>query len=266
MASNRFGLVYCFTSFGESHGPCVGVTLDGVPSGFTLDLDAISQDLARRRPGFDSLVSQRQEADEFEVISGLYEGKTTGAPLSFLIANRDARKKDYEEVLQTYRPGHADFTYHQKYGHFAPHGGGRASARETVARVIAGSVARQFLSRRGIEITARLSKVGQVSGELDRLRDEVARMRKQGDSIGGQVDIEAVNVPAGIGEPMYERLDARLAFALMSIQAVKAVEIGDGVAVAEMRGSQNNDFLSHAGFESNHAGGILGGIWGSGVG
>jgi chorismate synthase len=260
MASNRFGLIYCFMTFGESHGPCVGVSLDGVPAGFPLDLGQITQDLNRRRPGSDALVSQRQETDAFEVISGLFQGKTTGAPLSFQVANRDARKKDYDEILECYRPGHADYTYHKKYGHFSPLGGGRASARETVGRVIAGSVARQFLSCMGIEVKARLSRVGRVTGDMEALRQEIGRVRKLGDSVGGQVEVEALNVPPGIGEPMYERLDARLAFALMSIQAVKAVEIGEGVEVAQLRGSENNDGLRKDGFESNHAGGILGGI------
>lgn len=261
MASNSFGLIYRFTSFGESHGDCLGVILDGVPSNFPLDLKQIQKDLDRRKPGQNKLMSQRKEDDEFELVSGFFEGKTTGTPLTFLVKNKDQKSRSYTDIVNLYRPGHADFTYHKKYKNYNPYGGGRSSARETLARVIAGAVAKQYLDQFGIKIEARLTQVGEVIASEELMNQEILRVKKLKNSIGGKIQVVAKNVPIGVGEPIYEKLDARLAYGLMSINAVKAVEIGDGVQVVTKLGSQNNDILRKDNlFESNHAGGILGGI------
>ncbi|PCJ19270.1 MAG: chorismate synthase [Candidatus Cloacimonadota bacterium] len=261
MASNSFGLIYRFTSFGESHGDLVGVILDGVPSNFPLDLDKIQADLDRRKPGQNKLMSQRKEEDKFEIVSGFFEGKTTGTPLTFLIKNKDQRSRNYSDIVDLYRPGHADFTYHKKYKNYNPYGGGRSSARETLTRVIAGAVAKQFLEKFQIKIEASLIQVGDIKDDINLMHQKILEVKKTGDSIGGKVKITASNVPVGVGEPIYEKLDARLAYALMSINAVKAVEIGDGLAVVNKLGSENNDVIKKDGnFLSNHAGGILGGI------
>ncbi|MCO4783478.1 MAG: chorismate synthase [Candidatus Cloacimonetes bacterium] len=261
MASNSFGLIYRFTSFGESHGDCLGVILDGVPSNFPLDLTKIQADLDRRKPGQNKLMSQRKEDDDFELVSGYFEGKTTGTPLTFLVRNKDQKSRSYTDIVNLYRPGHADYTYHKKYKNYNPYGGGRSSARETLARVIAGSVAKQFLETFNISIEAQLTQVGDIKGSVDLMHEEILRVKKLGNSIGGKIEVRAKNIPVGVGEPIYEKLDARLAYAFMSINAVKAVEIGDGVEVVTKMGSENNDVIRKDGrFESNHSGGILGGI------
>ncbi|MCJ8345302.1 chorismate synthase [bacterium] len=261
MASNSFGLIYRFTSFGESHGNYMGVILDGVPSNFPLDLQKIQDDLDRRKPGQNKLMSQRKEEDTFELVSGFFEGKTTGTPLTFLVKNKDQRSRSYNNIIDLYRPGHADYTYHKKYENYNPYGGGRSSARETLCRVIAGAVAKQFLEKFSIQIEAHLCQVGEVKDDLEAMHNEILRVKKMGNSIGGKIKIVAKNVPVGVGEPIYEKLDARLAYALMSINAVKAVEIGDGVDVVDKLGSENNDIIKKDGkFLTNHAGGILGGI------
>ncbi len=256
MSLNSFGLIYRFTTYGESHGPEIGVVLDGVPAGLELNLEKIQAELNRRRPG-KPLTSQRQEADQAEVVSGLLKGVTTGAPLCFRIPNMDARSTAYEELKEMYRPGHAEYTWEKKYGLHDIAGGGRASARETAGRVIAGAVARQFLSLEGIEVRGNLIEVGGVEEGLESVIEEA---RRKGDSVGGKVRVEALGVPVGLGEPVYEKLDARIAFAMMSLPAAKAVEIGSGVESSLMAGSSHNDEISPEGFLSNHAGGILGGV------
>ncbi len=260
MASNSFGKIFRFTTWGESHGPAVGVVIDGVPSNFPLDLKFIQDELDRRRPGSTKFTTSRKESDKFELLSGIYEGRTTGAPLSFLVTNNNKRGKDYEILKNVYRPGHADYTYHKKYTNYDPYGGGRSSARETIGRVIAGAIAKQFLSHRGVSVEAKLKQVGQVKGDLDILQAEILRVKQQGDSIGGIIEVTADGVPVGWGEPTAEKLDARLAYALMGLHAVKAVEIGDGVSVVGRRGSENNDELTPQGFKANSSGGVLGGI------
>jgi chorismate synthase len=236
------------------------VVLDGIPSDFPLDLDLVQRDLDKRKPGTSKLVSGRKEPDQLKVLSGLYEGRTTGAPLTFTFQNSDAQKDDYEKIRELFRPGHADFTYRQKYRNRDPYGGGRSSARETIGRVVAGSVASQYLAKWGIRVQGRVSRVGSVLEDQEKMMQEVLLAKQDGDSIGGQVEVQATGVPAGVGEPIYEKLDARLAYALMSINAVKAVEIGDGVEVVAKRGSRNNDQMGSEGFKTNHCGGILGGI------
>jgi len=258
---NSFGNLFRYTTWGESHGKAIGVVVDGIIPNFELDLDAIQKDLDRRRPGQSIYTTSRKEPDKLDLLSGFFEGKTTGAPLSFIVHNTNQKSRDYTELQNLYRPGHADFTYHKKYLNYDPFGGGRSSARETTGRVIAGSIAKQFLTHfHQIEIEAKLIQVGKVSGELAELEAEILRRKQKGESVGGKVEIIARNVPTGLGEPTYQKLDALLAFALMSIHAVKAVEIGDGVFVVEATGSENNDEMDDQGFLSNHSGGVLGGI------
>ena len=260
MASNSFGKIFRFTTWGESHGPAIGVVIDGVPANFKLDLEFIQSELSRRRPGSSKLTTARKEKDQFELLSGFFEGRTTGAPLSFVIKNENKRGKDYEILKNLYRPGHADYTYHKKYKNYDPYGGGRSSARETAGRVIAGAIAKQYLSLVGVKIEASLKQVGNVQGELEVLQSEILRVKQQGDSIGGVIEVVAAGVPTGWGEPTYEKLDARLAYALMGLHAVKAVEIGDGINVVSRLGSENNDEITPQGFKSNSSGGVLGGI------
>tara|TARA_B100000674_G_C37942396_1_gene963230 strand:+ start:230 stop:1237 length:1008 start_codon:yes stop_codon:yes gene_type:complete len=260
VASNSFGKIFRFTTWGESHGPAIGVVVDGVPPNFALDLEFIQSELDRRRPGSSKFTTSRKEKDRFELLSGFFDGRTTGAPLSFMITNQNKRSKDYEILRNLYRPGHADYTYHKKYVNYDPYGGGRSSARETAGRVIAGAIAKQFLSHSGVSVDAQLKQVGEVEGELDILKAEILRVKQQGDSIGGVIEVKADGVPIGWGEPTYEKLDARLAYALMGLHAVKAVEIGDGVSVVGRLGSENNDELTPEGFKTNSSGGVLGGI------
>lgn len=279
MAGNSFGTLFKITTFGESHGPALGVVIDGCPAGLKLDLENIRRELARRRPGQSKLVTQRQETEEFEILSGVFEEFTTGTPLTVVVRNVDAKSKDYDEIKDLFRPGHADFTYFAKYGVRDHRGGGRSSARETVGRVIAGAIAKQLLATAGIEIRGGVLQIGKVRGvhydwaqvEQNELRAldpkvlpamlaELDAARKERDSVGAIVEVQALNVSAGLGEPVFDKLDAVLASALMSIPAVKGVEIGSGFASAAARGSENNDPMLPEGFLKNDHGGILGGI------
>ena len=280
MAGNTFGQLFSVTTFGESHGAALGCIIDGCPPGLELSEADIQADLDRRKPGTSRHVTQRREADEVEILSGVFEGKTTGTPIALLIRNTDQRSKDYGNIAQQFRPGHADYTYWHKYGTRDYRGGGRSSARETAARVAAGAVAKKWLKEKfGSEIICWVTQVGDVQivfegeewisqnpffaanqsqiGELEAYMDSV---RKSLDSVGAKLHIEARNVPVGLGEPVFDRLDADIAHALMSINAVKGVEIGDGFDVVAQRGSYHGDELTPEGFASNHAGGILGGI------
>ncbi len=279
MAGSSFGEVFRITTFGESHGPAVGVVVDGVTSNVELDLADIQRQMDRRRPGQSSVTTQRKEPDAVEILSGMYEGKTTGAPMLMIIYSRDAKSKNYDAIKDLFRPGHADYTYLKKYGIRDHRGGGRSSARETAARVAAGAVARQLLARRGVSIVAYATRAGGVACETVDL-DEIERnpmracdpvaaakmvaavedARARGDSLGGIVECRITGVPAGLGEPVYDRIDADLAKAMLSINATKGVEFGAGFAAADMTGSEHNDELDENGFLSNHAGGVLGGI------
>ncbi|WP_455227987.1 chorismate synthase [Kingella denitrificans] len=280
MAGNTIGQVFTVTTFGESHGEGLGCIIDGCPPGLPLTAADIQADLDRRKPGTSRHVTQRREADEVEILSGVFEGKTTGTPIALLIRNTDQRSKDYGDIARQFRPGHADYTYWHKFGTRDYRGGGRSSARETAARVAAGAVAKKWLHAYfGTEIVCWVTQVGEheiaFEGEefigqnpffaanqsqiadLERYMDSV---RKSLDSVGAKLRIEARNVPVGLGEPVFDRLDAEIAYALMSINAVKGVEIGDGFDVVAQRGSLHGDELTSQGFKSNHSGGILGGI------
>lgn len=280
MAGNTFGMVFTITSFGESHGPAIGCVVDGCPPGLTLSAGDIQKDLDRRKPGTSRHVTQRQEADAVEILSGVFEGKTTGTPIALLIRNEDARSKDYGNLVDTFRPGHADYTYWQKYGIRDHRGGGRASARETAVRVAAAAIARKWLNEKfGVVIRGYLSQLGphevpfkswdavgnnpffspnpEMVSTLESFMDE---LRKSGDSVGARITTVAEHVPVGWGAPVYAKLDSDLAAAMMSINAVKAVEIGSGFASVMQRGSEHGDELTPDGFVTNHAGGILGGI------
>lgn len=280
MAGNTFGQLFTVTTFGESHGPGLGCIIDGCPPGLALTEKDIQTDLDRRKPGTSRHVTQRREADEVEILSGVFEGQTTGTPIALLIRNTDQRSKDYGNIARQFRPGHADYTYWHKYGIRDYRGGGRSSARETAARVAAGAVAKKWLKEQfGTEILCWVTQVGEVEivfegeqfiahnpffaanqsqiGQLEHYMDSV---RKSLDSVGAKLHIEARNVPVGLGEPVFDRLDADIAHALMSINAVKGVEIGDGFNVVAQRGSYHGDELTPQGFKSNHAGGVLGGI------
>ena len=280
MAGNTFGQLFTVTTFGESHGAGLGCIIDGCPPGLALTEADIQHDLDRRKPGTSRHVTQRREDDAVEILSGVFEGRTTGTPIALLIRNTDQRSKDYGNIARQFRPGHADYTYWHKYGIRDYRGGGRSSARETAARVAAGAIARKWLREKfGTEILCWVTQVGEQAiafeGEefiaanpfftanqsqitdLERYMDSV---RKALDSVGAKLHIEARRVPVGLGEPVFDRLDADIAHALMSINAVKAVEIGDGFEVVAQRGSVHGDELTPQGFKSNHAGGILGGI------
>jgi chorismate synthase len=280
MSGNTFGKLFCVTSFGESHGPAIGGVVDGCPPGVALCEADLQQELDRRRPGTSKYVTQRREPDTVEILSGVFEGKTTGTPIAFLIRNQDARSQDYREVAETFRPGHADYTYTQKYGFRDVRGGGRSSARETAVRVAAGAIARKWLRERyGMVIRACVTQVGKhhvpfvdwahvaqnpffVSNPdaVPKLENYLDELRKAGDSCGASLLIEASGVPVGLGQPVYDRLDADIAYAMMGINAVKAVEIGDGIVSASQHGTEHVDEMTPDGFLSNHAGGILGGI------
>jgi len=280
MAANTFGRIFTVTSFGESHGPAIGCVVDGCPPGLELSDQDIQKDLDRRRPGTSRHVTQRRESDMVEILSGVFEGKTTGTPIALLIRNEDQRSRDYGNLIDTFRPGHADYTYWQKYGIRDHRGGGRASARETAVRVAAAAIARKWLSEKyGVVIRGYLSQLGSyelpfknwedirtnpffsadpdVVPKLEAFMDE---LRKAGDSVGARITTVAEQVPVGWGAPVYGKLDADLAAAMMSINAVKAVEIGSGFASVAQRGSEHGDELTPDGFVTNHAGGILGGI------
>lgn len=280
MGANTFGLAFAVTTFGESHGPAIGCVIDGCPPGLKLDLEYMQAQLSRRATGRNRHTSQRKEPDHVEVLSGLFEGQTTGTPIALLIHNRDARSKDYSAIKNLYRPGHADFTYDRKYGVRDYRGGGRSSARETTMRVAAGAVARQYLDERyGVQVRGFVSQLGPFTAttvdwnsvaddpfffpdpsQREAMEAWMDDLRREGDSIGARVYVEATGVPAGLGEPVYGKLDAELASALMSINAVKGVEIGAGFRSVEQRGSEHRDEITPAGFLSNHAGGVLGGI------
>ena len=280
MSSNAFGQLLTVTTFGESHGPAIGCVVDGCPPGLALAADEFRADLDRRATGRSRYTSQRHEADDVEILSGVYEGRTTGTPIALLIRNTDARSKDYGDVLETFRPGHADYTYWQKYGIRDPRGGGRSSARETTMRVAAGVIAKKWLGERyGVRVRGHLAQIGDLvprafdwnaiegnpffwpdAAMVEELESYVNALRKSGDSVGARVNVVADGVPPGWGEPIYGKLDGDLAAALMSINAVKGVEIGDGFASVAQRGSEHRDEITREGFLSNHAGGILGGI------
>ncbi|HEX6639251.1 MAG TPA: chorismate synthase [Steroidobacteraceae bacterium] len=279
MSGNTIGKLFTVTTFGESHGPAMGCIVDGCPPGLELSEAELQADVDRRRTGTSQFVSQRKEGDVVRILSGVFEGRTTGTPIGILIENTDARSRDYEKIKDRFRPGHADYTYQQKYGFRDYRGGGRSSARETVMRVAAGAIARKYLAQRQIHISGYLSQIGEHVIEpvnpasaydnpffcpdpsrVKELEDLMWKIRGEGDSLGAKVTVLAKGVPPGLGEPVFDRLDADLAHAMMSINAVKAVEIGAGVAAAAQRGSQHRDELTPAGFLSNNAGGILGGI------
>jgi len=280
MSGNTIGKLFTVTTFGESHGIALGATVDGCPPGLEITEADLQGDLDRRRPGTSRHTTQRKEADRVEILSGVFEGKTTGTPIGLLIKNTDQRSKDYANIAETYRPGHADYVYDHKYGFRDYRGGGRSSARETAMRVAAGGIAKKYLKQAfGIEIRGYLAQLGPIKIEtidwavMDKSEffcpdaskeaELVAYMdalRKEGDSIGAKVKVMATNVPPGLGEPIFDRLDADLAHALMSINAVKGVEIGDGFACVNSKGTAFRDEMTPEGFLSNHAGGILGGI------
>ena len=280
MSGNTLGTLFCVTSFGESHGPAIGCVVDGCPPGMALDAADIQRDLDRRKPGTSRHVTQRRESDTVEILSGVFEGQTTGTPIALLIRNEDARSKDYAKIADTFRPGHADYTYWQKYGIRDYRGGGRQSARETAVRVAAGAVARKWLhERHGVIVRGHLAQLGSIpipfkgwehvhdnpffaaSDEMTAtLEQAMDALRKSGDSVGARINVVAHNVPVGWGEPVYGKLDADIAAAMMGINAVKGVEIGAGFASVAQNGTEHSDEMTPAGFVSNHAGGILGGI------
>lgn len=283
MAGNTYGKIYTLTSFGESHGQAIGGIIDGVPAGFELDLEAIQKELDRRRPAQSAIVTQRKESDKVQFLSGIFEGKTTGTPIGFIIENENQKSKDYDHLKENYRPSHADFTYDQKYGLRDYRGGGRASARETATRVVAGAIAKQFLKAKGISIEAFVSQVGTIELEqdlltisipsqenevrcpdqktADRMIAYIKAVRKEGDTIGGVVFCRAIGVPSGLGEPVFDKLHAELGKAMLSINAVKGFEYGSGFAGTKMKGSQHNDLFAADGTtKTNNSGGIQGGI------
>ena len=282
MSGNTFGTLFTVTSFGESHGAAIGCIVDGCPPGMVLSEADIQTDLDRRKPGTSRHVTQRRESDTVEILSGVFEGKTTGTPIALLIRNEDQRSKDYGNISETFRPGHADYTYWQKYGIRDYRGGGRASARETAGRVAAGAIAKKWLSERyGVTIRGYLAQLGEIeipfknwddvhaegnsffvadASYVAQLESYMDALRKSGDSIGAKLAVVAHNVPVGWGEPVFDRLDADIAHALMGINAVKGVEIGAGFDCVTQKGSEHGDELTPQGFLSNNAGGILGGI------
>ena len=280
MSANSFGKLFTLTTAGESHGPAMVAIIDGCPALLTLSEADIQSELDRRRPGQSKVTTQRQEKDQVEILSGVFEGKTTGAPIALLIPNEDARERDYAELREVFRPGHADYTYFKKYGIRDHRGGGRASARETVLRVAGGAIAKKYLREHyQVEIKAYLKAMGAVVAEqldwdaiasnpfyfpdtskLEALEALVTELRRAGDSVGARVDARVTGVPVGWGEPVFAKLNAEIAGALMGVNAVKAVEIGDGFAVVEQLGSQHRDEILPEGFITNHSGGILGGI------
>ncbi len=280
MSGNTIGKLFTVTTFGESHGLALGCTVDGCPPGISLTEEDLQFDLDRRKPGTSRHTTQRREADQVKILSGVFEGKTTGTPIGLMIENTDQRSKDYSKIAETFRPGHADYSYQHKYGFRDYRGGGRSSARETAMRVAAGAIAKKYLKEKfNIEIRGYLSQLGSIKVEkidltivesnpffcpdADKVPEMEAYMdalRKSGDSIGAKIDVVATNVPPGLGEPIFDRLDAELAHSLMSINAVKGVEIGDGFECIDSKGTEFRDEITPDGFLSNHAGGILGGI------
>ncbi len=280
MAGNTFGKLFTVTTFGESHGIAIGGVVDGCPPNLELHESDLQGDLDRRKPGTSRYTTARREDDEVQILSGVFEGRTTGTSIGLLIKNKDQRSTDYSKIKDTFRPGHADYTYQQKYGLRDYRGGGRSSARETAIRVAAGGIAKKYLKQvHGVEIHGYLSQLGPVKMEkvdfdlintnaffcpdeskLDDLDAYMRDLKKQGDSIGAKVSVVATNMPVGLGEPIFDRLDADLAHAMMGINAVKGVEVGDGFAVVNQKGSEHRDALTPKGFKSNRSGGVLGGI------
>lgn len=280
MAGNSFGELFRVTTFGESHGLALGCIVDGCPPGLELSEADLQRDLDRRKPGTSKYTTQRKEPDQVKILSGVFEGKTTGTSIGLVIENTDQKSKDYSEIANTFRPGHADYTYQQKYGFRDYRGGGRSSARETAMRVAAGAIAKKYLQQRyGILIRGYCSQIGDIeiqsfdwdqvaknpffcpdADAVPKMEALIHQLRKEGSSIGAKVSVVASGMFPGLGEPVFDRLDADLAHALMSINAVKGVEIGDGFAVINQRGEQHRDELTPEGFTSNHAGGVLGGI------
>jgi chorismate synthase len=280
MSGNTFGVLFTVTTFGESHGPALGAIVDGCPPGLELSEADLQPDIDRRRTGTSRHTSQRKEPDQVKILSGVFEGRTTGTPIGLLIENEDQRSRDYDKIKDRFRPGHADYTYQQKYGFRDYRGGGRSSARETVMRVAAGAIARKYLRERlSIEIQGYLAQLGPLKLEpkslatvydnpffspdpsrLEELENYMINLRREGDSVGARVNVIAKGVPPGLGEPIFDRLDADIAHAMMSINAVKGVEIGAGFACVEQKGSEHRDQISPEGFLSNNAGGVLGGI------
>jgi len=279
MSGNTLGTLFTVTTFGESHGPAIGCVVDGCPPGIALAPEDFARDLERRATGRTRHTSARHEPDAVEVLSGVFEGRTTGTPVALLVRNADARSKDYDRIAAQFRPGHADYSYRQKYGIRDPRGGGRSSARETTMRVAAAVIAKKWLGERGVTVRGHLAQIGEVlprahdwsaveanpffwpdASQVPGLEAYMDALRKSGDSVGARVAVVADGVPPGWGEPVYGKLDAELAAAMMSINAVKGVEVGDGFASVAQRGTQHRDEMTRDGFLSNHAGGILGGI------
>ncbi|MGA0856169.1 MAG: chorismate synthase [Burkholderiaceae bacterium] len=280
MSGNTFGHLFCVTSFGESHGPAIGCVVDGCPPGLVLSEADIQPELDRRRPGTSRHVTQRQEPDTVEILSGVFEGKTTGAPIALLIRNQDQRSKDYGNIKDTFRPGHADYAYLHKYGIRDYRGGGRSSARETAVRVAAAAIAKKWLAEKfQIQIRGHMTQLGTIPiafegwehvpnnpffaanvSQIETLESYMDDLRKAGDSCGARIDVQATGVPVGWGEPVFDRLDADIAHAMMGINAVKGVEVGAGFASVAQRGTEHGDELTPAGFLTNNAGGVLGGI------
>jgi chorismate synthase len=279
MSGNTFGTLFTVTNFGESHGPAIGCVIDGCPPGMTLCEADIQHDLDRRRPGTSRHVTQRNEPDQVQILSGVYEGKTTGTPIALLIQNTDQRSKDYGNILQTFRPGHADYTYFQKFGIRDPRGGGRSSARLTAPTVAAGAVAKKWLKEKyGTTFYGCMTQIGELPipfeswdhvghnpfyaacADVQAFEDYMDSLRKAGDSCGARIRVVASGMPVGLGQPIYDRLDANIAYAMMGLNAVKGVEIGAGFASVSQRGTTHGDSLTPQGFRTNHAGGILGGI------
>ena len=280
MAGNTLGKLFTVTSFGESHGPALGCIVDGCPPGLELSAADMQPDLNRRKPGTSRFTTQRREDDEVRILSGVFEGKTTGTPIGLLIENTDQRSKDYSNIMDTFRPAHADYTYTQKYGFRDYRGGGRSSARETAMRVAAGAIAKKYLSERyGILVRGYLSQLGPIRADvldwdvvetnpffcpdasrIPEMEEYMAALNKRGDSVGARINVVASGVVPGLGEPIFDRLDADIAGAMMGINAVKGVEIGSGFDSVEQQGSEHRDLMTSEGFLSNNAGGILGGI------
>ncbi|MEO6352521.1 MAG: chorismate synthase [Burkholderiaceae bacterium] len=282
MSGNTFGTLFTVTTFGESHGPAIGCVIDGCPPGMDLSEADIQPDLDRRKPGTSRHVTQRKESDTVEILSGVYQGKTTGTPIGLLIRNEDQRSKDYGNIAETFRPGHADYTYWQKYGIRDPRGGGRSSARLTAPVVGAAAIAKKWLLQQyGTTFTGCMSQLGEIAipfeswehvrnnpffaatgnlGTIAQLEEYMDALRKAGDSIGARIDVMAQNVPVGLGEPIYDKLDAEIAYAMMGINAVKGVEIGAGFKSVAQKGSEHGDELTPTGFVGNNSGGVLGGI------
>jgi chorismate synthase len=280
MSGNTFGHLFCVTSFGESHGPAIGCVVDGCPPGLLLSESDIQPELDRRRPGTSRHVTQRQEPDTVEILSGVFEGRTTGAPIALLIRNQDQRSKDYGNIKDTFRPGHADYPYLHKYGIRDYRGGGRSSARETAVRVAAAAIAKKWLSEKfGIQIRGHMTQLGQIPivfeswdhvpnnpffaanvSQIEALETYMDELRKAGDSCGARINVQATGVPVGWGEPVFDRLDADIAHAMMGINAVKGVEVGAGFASVAQRGTEHGDEMTPNGFLTNNAGGVLGGI------